>query len=540
MGTHRFDDLTGLLLAIAIIAGTILWLFLRIRPRGPRLENLDQNGAPKVKDPLPEAEAKAVVGGRQIELPAGTQLRHRLFDRWLTRDAFDWEWNTQYSADTNEFIITFFVERSPAVFDIWFLTNEPIRVDRLTYAEGDKLKPVDFGVRRQREGDYLRLLVIPVHSILTTQVHLYLSEALPDAGGRINIRLNGKNQYDMTLVRAAHLQANRGDLSGAIGYAHRYAARSTENPSISYWLSDWYRQLGKLDTAERYALRAVLHGNVDTCTEKYREVQRNREPRSIGEIRDLQDRAKQWPLGAHHGLLVIERHQKFVLGLDNCHLKKSRHLIEIRRAAAARMLSELSFPFSAAKELVLFTSMRVIHSDDTVEEVPLEHFTIGDQESKNILITIEDEKAGHWILPDLEPGDVIDWTYHLLSRNREIDGSPQVFILTSLFDGYSPTFHARSEFVAPKGQPIQFSMRNGDIAESRSAVDGKDVVVFESQRFVPSTLTVPSFSTPICRASCSTWRKASPTAAKFSRRNLQIVSWSGCVSPVRNRTATSR
>jgi hypothetical protein len=437
----------------------------------------------------PTSDEEAVRRRQQADLPLPTVLRRWLFDRWATRDALEWEWVTQYSAATNQFSVTFFVERSPALFDISLLTEKPVHIDRLVYDRGGTLQFVQFGVQTYREGDFLRLLVTPVRRVPTSRVQLEFRESLPDAGGRINVRVAGKNQRDLILVTSAHRQASLGNLRAAIDCLHRYEAHGVGNPSVSYWLSDWYQQLGDFDTAEQYALQAVLGGNVEVCAERYRSVQLGPEGRSVREIRDLQNRARQWPLAAHHGVLVIERHQEFVLGLDNSHLKKSRHLIEVRRAAAARMLTELSFPFSATKESVLFTHMRIIHADDTIENVPPELFTIGDQESKNILITVEDEKAGHWILPDLEPGDVIEWSYHLLCRNREIDGSPQVFILTSLFDAYSPTFQARSKFIVPTEQPIQFSMRNGDIAERRSVVDGKAVVVFESERFVPARLT---------------------------------------------------
>jgi hypothetical protein len=423
---------------------------------------------------------------QQVHLPLLTSLRHKLVDRWQTRESFDFEWTYRYAPDTQEFVLHFFVERSPTLFVLSFFGDEPIHIDRLAYGQGDELEFVDFGVQTQRLGDLLRLLVTPTRRLPTTQVLLRLKAPLSDINVQIHVNVAGRNQDDLTLVRAAHDWANIGDVITAIEKLHRYEEYSAENPSVSYWLSDWYRQRRQIDIAEQYALKAVLGGNVEVCAEKYRSVQRDREPRGIEEIRALQNQARQWPLGAHHGLLVIERRQQFALGLENCHLRKCHQLIEIRRPAAARMLSELGFSFSADSEFVLFTGMRIIHSDDTAEELPLEHFTIVDHESKNILITVQDEKAGHWILPDLAPGDVIDWTYHLLCRDRWIDGTPRAFIHTSLFDGYFPTFRASAEIVAPSAQPIRSSLRNGDIAESRSVEDGNDVVVFESECFVPA------------------------------------------------------
>ncbi|NIO29574.1 MAG: DUF3857 domain-containing protein [Candidatus Latescibacteria bacterium] len=426
---------------------------------------------------------------QQANLPFLSRLGRKLANRWRTRDGYEFEWECRYAAETQEIVLTFFVERSPALFELAFLTTELIHIDRLAYGRGDKLEFMQFEIQRQREGDILRVLVTPASRIPTTRVLLRLKNPPPDFDYRVNVKVVGSNQEDLRIVLAAHNWASVGEVDMAIEQLHRYEEYNTENPTISYWFSEWYRQRGEIDKAERYALEAVSRGNIELCSEKYRSVQRVRKPHSIEEIRALQEQARQWPLGGHHGLLVIERRQQFVLGLDNCHLRKCHHLIEIRRPAAARMLRHLAFAFSTATEFILFTGMRIIHADGEAEEVPRDHFTISDHESKNILITVEDEKAGHWILPDLAPGDVIDWTYHLLCKDRQIDGAPNVFILTSLFDSFFPTFRAQAEFVAPAGQRIRFSVRNSDIAENRTVVDGKDVVVFQSERFVPARRT---------------------------------------------------
>jgi len=58
--------------------------------------------------------------------------------------------------------------------------------------------------------------------------------------------------------------------------------------------------------------------------------------------------------------------------------------------------------------------------------------------------------------------------------------------------------------------------------------------------FVPSTLTViwPNLASFNSWASCRTLTKLSFTSALFCARKVQIVSWSGWVSPVMSRTAT--
>ena len=409
---------------------------------------------------------------QQRYLPVLTRLRHRLTDRWRAREGLEFEWTFRYDADAQSLEIRFYVERVPIAIDVWIATREPIHVDRLSCLRGDEYEPIDFGVESFPGDTDLRLRITPGCLFPTTRALLHFKDPLPDVASRVNIRIVGDQQNDLQVVNTAHRQAQAGNIPAAIELLDQYAESWKENPTISYWLSGWYQQQGQLDAAEQYAVKAALDGNIDVCGERYREVQRDRYPRTITEIRGLQDHARQWSIGDHHGLVVVETSQQFTLGLNNLHLTKCRNLIEIRRPAAARMLRELRFPFSAANEYVLFTRMRIIHGDDTVEELPIEHFTVGDHEGNNIFITVEDEKVGHWILPDLVPGDLIDWAYHLLCRDDGIDGTPHTLLDEVANAGHAPGLaddrHPREPPHARRRRPPQPQPRRARDLRHRS------------------------------------------------------------------------
>lgn len=454
---------------------------------------------------------------QQSSLPFFTRLSNRLTKTWRSRDCLDFEWAFLYDPDTQELEIKFFIERVPTAINLWIGAKEAVYVDRLSYLVDEESEPMEFGAESFLGERELRLRITPAQRLPTTKVLLHFRDPIPEVDSRVKVKIEATYQEDLVAVNNAHDYARAGKISSAIDELNQFEEQWKTNPTTSYWLSLWYQQRGDLDAAEQCAVRAARQGNIEACGERYREVQRDRYPRTVKQIRELHDQARQWLIGDHQGLLVVEKSQQFTLGLNNQHLKKCRNLIEIRRPAAARMLSAIDFPFSTASEYVLFTRMRIIHKDDTEEELSIEHFTVGDHESKNIFITVEDEKVGNWILPDLVAGDLIDWCYHLLVRDRGINGKPHTFFLTGLFDGWIPTFKGRVEISAPVELPSRCAVRNSDCEVSRRVANGVETMVFEDKKFVPARRTGFVFENHylnpmvICASDDIAWRDVVPT-----------------------------
>jgi len=430
----------------------------------------------------------ADMGYQQRQLPAMTRLRNRIVGNKNTRESLDFEWSGGYNHENREIELKMYAERVPSTIDLWFATTEPLHVDRLAYSRGDVIEPMQFGVETFLQDTEMLLRVTPARRVPTSRVGVRFKQTLPDVRSRAVFRVVERGETDLTIVRDAHNRAYN-DLPAAIELLRTYEKYSTSNPVVSSWLSEWYQQTNDFKMAEHYALNAVANGNVEVAAERYRAVQRARTPRDVKEIRQLQEQAQQWALADHHGLVVIDRKEQFELGLGKYHVRKCSRVIEIRRPAAARMLNVLSFPFSTAREFPLFTRLRVIHPDGSTEQVPDEHFTIGDDEERNILITVDDEKVGYWILPDLVSGDLIEWSYHLLCIDTTVNAEPHPFILAGIFDGGMPTYSGQVEFVANAKQPTRYVVRNSEIEGAHSAVDGREVAVFHGERFVPARRT---------------------------------------------------
>ena len=151
------------------------------------------------------------------------------------------------------------------------------------------------------------------------------------------------------------------------------------------------------------------------------------------------------------------------------------------------MLRQLSFDFSADHEWLLHSTLRIVHPDDKIETVPVEHFMMSDAESKNIFITMENKQKGSWILPDLEIDDVIEWSYDLLSRDRYLDEVPHAFILASLANESFPTFSGSLEFTAGDRDKVAFVTQNASLEPSiQTTNEGKTIsYTFTQERFIP-------------------------------------------------------
>jgi hypothetical protein len=109
---------------------------------------------------------------------------------------------------------------------------------------------------------------------------------------------------------------------------------------------------------------------------------------------------------------------------------------------------------------------------------------VSDQEGKNLFITVEDEKSGNWILPDLVTGDVVEWTFHVLRICPKVGDAATHFILSSVVDNYYPTLRASTTFTAPAAEPIRFLVRNAEAQERRTEEDGRVSTTFALDRQV--------------------------------------------------------
>lgn len=272
--------------------------------------------------------------------------------------------------------------------------------------------------------------------------------------------------HDVELVEQGLRAAARGELEAAVRSFERYSSNySDENPEVEHSLALWLHRLGRLDEAERHAMRATGIGNFEVCVEGYRSVQASREPRTVESIRAAAERARDWDPGTHPGAVVLESRRELLLEVGGgMYVERQYDLQQIQRRSAARMMSQVGYRFRAGREAILHASCRIIRGNGDVETVPLERATVRDDAEASVAIEMESERFLIWILPELAPGDVIETAFHTMAGLPRAEGGLQPAFVRRLAHPFHPTFDAVFEVVAPRGLALCLLVRNGDAA----------------------------------------------------------------------------
>lgn len=266
---------------------------------------------------------------------------------------------------------------------------------------------------------------------------------------RVRVLVVDEPHSDFELLRHARSLLETGENHLALQYLKDYQQINDTNPHAHHLLAFCNLQMKRADDAMEASLQAMGRGLVDECVEIYRSARGTKSDLPVEDIRRLQKESQSWRLPGGVGLVAVEKSQRFALGYGANYYSTTEEILEVKRPAAARMLRMLSFPVSAGTELLLHTQLRVIHRDDSIEEMPLERFRLTDADDKNLFIAVEDDKEGHWILPDLETGDLIVWSHDILGKCFATTKGSQFFKLTHPFDAVHPTWRGRVEFLVP-------------------------------------------------------------------------------------------
>lgn len=418
--------------------------------------------------------------------------KRRFQNRFRARTLEDAEWRFTYDLDVPEITAYFFVERRVLEYRILVPGLTDLALASLKVRVGDDLVPCGCRANIAATPEGLVIQVVPDHVVPVTKAVLTFEDAQGKAENPlVRIQVTNDIPPDLFLLRGGLRCAQDPDRhDAALEYLLDYQDISIQNPQVAYALSRVYQGRNRQEDAENAALRALVNLPSDYFAEHYRNIRLRREPTPAETIRKVQEDAAGWTLEPHHGLVVLLRENRFRLGLNGWHLKAGRELVEVRRPAAGRFLKSLGFPLST-NEYILATQLRVVHPDGKVEAVNDENFTVTDSSEKNVFITVEQEKTGLWILPDLSPGDVVEFTYELICRNNDPEGEDEIFILSFLFDSQLPTHRGVSTFLAPPDLPVRFATRNGDFPPRREDLPDEKLVRFEFEgtRHIPAKNT---------------------------------------------------
>jgi len=449
-----------------IILWIVYFIIRVIRSNHDRLEVDSALADLADREPEPQREKPPQVNESRPppplpKLPFKLRWRHRLLHWRQRRDLFFYEWLHHYDVETSSIEIVLYVARRPYRLDLQVAGSSQLPIENVWFeSEGDRVA-MPFGVDLSAKSKSLHHIIRLVPDITTEKVTIQLAGSQNSLQYELEVSTVADPHPDFDLLRSAYELAEQGHYDRSLNRFRNYAEYSRHNPHVYHTMSRILQEQGDLDGAEACAIYAATLGPVEPGVNAYRQIRKGHDLETpLADIRALQQEAAAWKLPGHYGAIVLRKHQQVALGLGRGHLRRSREIYEIRRWAAARMMRRLAFGYEASRELLVYSTLRIVHPDDEIETVPYDHLTVGDAESENLFITTESKQTASWILPDLEVGDVIEWSNELICMDRQYDTEPHPFIVTSLAADYVPTHQGQVEFVLPDDYEVAFRILN--------------------------------------------------------------------------------
>jgi len=452
----------------------------------------------------------------EIKLPFSKQFSRRMGILTGSRHMQAFEFLLDNDSTKPEIGITFFLPRKPFEIDITFDNPAPIRIESVKAFSSGKAEPLFYGVKYelQKQRSRARIAVTPESGIDRLQIEV--DEKVKEFGYQVRILTKKEKQVDFDLLSKAFIELNVGNYESAKNLFHEYEEYCPKNPIVSLNLSNVYKISKDYSMAEEYALKAAISGLMEDGINLYRSIQNEYDSfRPVQEVRSLNEQANGWPPEPHYGVTVLEKSKRFLLGLEDYHMKYCSEIIFIRRPAAARKLAKVDFDFDARKEIVLNSEMRILNREYDAEIVPDENLFFNDSSKRNIFITVEEAKECGWILPDLAVGDIVEWNYSLLCRNNPDKSG--MFILTDINHPHFPTFKSQVTFEIPPDAEFYLSSKDRLLNDPEKFKEdsGKTIYKLSDSKYVPVKNTgfcyENNYLNPVfaCSRAKNTWKSIS-------------------------------
>lgn len=419
-----------------------------------------------------------------------THFKRRWLEYTKIRFIEDFEWTARFDDDDHLVEGRIHIARLPLRIDLLVASEEQFVITRLVFANdnGEDI-PVEFDSNVHTKPEGTVYSITPKVLMPTTLIRFHLDKNIREYDRQLRIAIADYDYADFDLIRHALSLADSKKWMRALKCMQQYQNYTQDNPNVDYYIAVLNNELGEVEESKEYALRAIGKQLVEPAVGAYMSVSEKNPTPNVDEIRAIQEQARQWELPPTVGILTLQRNQRHVLRYGNCFASLRSRIYEVRRHAAARMLRTLSYNYSTKNEIILYSSLHIIHTGDKVEKLPIERLTVTDAEDANLFIPVENEKTLHWILPDLEPGDVIVWKLDVCGRMSKVNGNTQYFKLNAPFDPTHPTFQAHVELVAPNSLSIQMwsSQRDSSLTFEVSENESDKTHRYVGQRFLPST-----------------------------------------------------
>lgn len=393
---------------------------------------------------------------RDIQLPLGKRLKLRL-DTLVSSRQLSWFESIANTTTSSELGITFFGHKKILSFKLRILNSLDLIIKDVHFYRDQEIISSTYGLKHSRKDGILTIHILPGENLLVDKIQVTYENSSQNFSWESTVLVEKTPSLDFNLFNDALNKNVENDFKSVVNKLLKYEIIIKNNPFAFHLLYGAYRKLNEFHLAEENIIKAMVYGLFEDVEYMYRELQDSALFLENKDVEELKRKYLSWNLDDHLGSIVLKKSEKYTLNLNGHYLQKSREILIIKRAAAGRMLTKREFDFSSFQKL-LHTSLRVIASDGSETIVPLEQFTVGDSPTRNIHLTTIYENRGTWLLPKLSPGDIIEWRFDLLCKERYPGKSnkPHPFILSYPTHSSLPTLHAEVTFRYPESWDIGF------------------------------------------------------------------------------------
>lgn len=409
--------------------------------------------------PTPALMPELAVFGMPVRLP----LRRRPVAWWRRqvrggRDAVDGEWLLDLDAPS---IYRLTMPMPRRMLRVDFIFSDPVARPVADIAFTDAVGAVTpaWSGRWKQMGARSRLRLEFTGDTSLTGVAVTLH-----AGKMVDcdthVRLVASGEPDARAIVAANIAMRGGDDEEFLRQLEIYEGLCPHNPVTALCLARLHHRREEDTLAEWHALRAMGLKRGDFGAEICRKLA-GRRSWTVPEQRlpRLREEAEAWGLSGHHGLVALVSSRSFVLG-PGFRRERLDAAVLVRRRVAARKFRSVHVPMVTGWGGLLHTAVQVRRVDGTVDELSDDRFTVGSAPEDNPFIAVARRNAGLWILPDLAPGDIVEYTWDSVKLGEYREESHDAFVLANIGDPDAPTLHASVACLAPAAWKLAAATRN--------------------------------------------------------------------------------
>lgn len=467
----------GHYLFLSILLGSLFVRFIFSYERNRRDEKaIAQGGDPS------ESTQKVTLKG----LALGLRIRNR-FKLWFSTEQLQQiEFITDYDSEDGWLLVLFYAARDPIKITITMRSGSIGTIDAFERYRNGEWVSEKYGYTSQNSYGTTIVSVYPEKLGLADKIRLKLRISGDNWEGEVNLFAEKYSVADRKILAEAAQHIALGQHHAALESYQEYYQVARTNPIVESELFTLNMTLNRHAAAELNAIRCMAHGLVEHGSSLYRTIIAENPFVDEKEIPALLEAREKWDLPAHHGLVSLRRDTSYTMGFNGYFVKKHRNLLVIERPSAARFLTHIHFEVGSSTFL-LYTGARIVRKSGEIETIPLERFSVGDDPGRNIAIATERDQIGHWALPDLSVGDVVEYTCHFLKKEfPQVNNQPHFFIF-SQFTDYFPTLKTRFELHCPVEWELRFHLENTDQTVTKGDVNESKMRTYtaEMQRITP-------------------------------------------------------